>query len=82
MPPNSDGTPGTTEYLPGFFNALEYSYRISLGDYDTGNLFSGTAWVLFVLATLFVQIMFLNLLISIVGETFGRVRDDKANLMY
>jgi hypothetical protein len=72
----------TEPYLGDFFTALTYSYRIALGDFDTDNLFAPMAWAFFVMATLFVQIVFLNLLISIVGETFGRVQEDKANMMY
>jgi len=72
-PDNKDGTPGDADYLPSFWSAIEYSYRVALGDFDTDNLFSYTAWILFIMATLFVQIMFLNLLVAIVGETFGRV---------
>ena len=39
------------------------------------------AWVYFMMATLFTQIMFLNMLIAIMGQTFGRVveaRDRKS----
>jgi len=60
-------------YMPNIFNAITYTYRIALGDFDTGNLYAVPAWIFFIMATLFVQIVFLNLLISIVGETFSRV---------
>ncbi len=34
-------------------------------------------YIYFILATLFTQIMFLNMLIAIMGETFGRVTEAK-----
>ena len=40
-------------------------------------------WIYFILATFFTQIMFLNMLIAIMGSTFGRVTEnrEKASLM-
>jgi hypothetical protein len=34
-------------------------------------------WIYFILATLFTQIMFMNMLIAIMGETFNRVSEAK-----
>jgi hypothetical protein len=38
------------------------------------------AWVIFGLASLFVVIVILNLLIAIMGDTFGRVLESLTNL--
>ena len=35
-------------------------------------------WIYFILATLFTQIMFMNMLIAIMGQTFARVTESKA----
>ena len=69
-------------YFDSFFKAATYTYRLALGDFDTDNLPDPIAWFFFIIATLFVQIVFFNLLISIVGQTFGRVSDSKPNIMY
>lgn len=39
-------------------------------------------WVFLVICTLLVIIVLLNLLISIVGATFGEVQDNKAQMTY
>ena len=38
------------------------------------------AWVIFLLASLFVCVVILNLLIAIMGDTFGRVLENITNL--
>ena len=70
--PNSDG-----RFLENFFFAYVYAYRMGLGDNDT-SAFDGvvqpiTAWLLFVACGLFTNIVMLNLLISIIGQSFGRI---------
>jgi hypothetical protein len=37
-------------------------------------------WILFIIASLFVVIVLLNLLIAIMGDTFGRVNENITNL--
>jgi len=56
-------------------------YRISLGDFDTDRYTAHPAakwiWIYFFLATLLTQVMFLNMLIAIMGDTFSRVNNQK-----
>ena len=40
------------------------------------------AYTYFLLQTVIIWLVLLNLLISIVGDTFGTVNDNKANIMY
>ena len=66
--------------LPGdYFQSFIYSYRLANGDFDYG-FFADLptadyylAWFLFVFGSLFLIIVLLNLLIAIMGDTFGRV---------
>ena len=65
--------------------AMLYSYLLSIGEFGTDNfaIFGETAaWFFFILSTLIVLIVMLNLLISIVSETFARVNGDKERIMY
>lgn len=49
----------------------------ALGDFDSGAYKNGTdryvAMIMFVAATFIVQVVFMNMLIAIMGETFGQV---------
>lgn len=60
-----------------FAEALLYSYRMSLGDFqldsfnDSAN--SLTAWIFFLLSTILVMIVMLNLLIAIISESFDKI---------
>ena len=61
-------------------NSIIYSYKISLGDFDTEGYKgedSPLLWVFFVSATLIVQITLLNMLIAIMGDTFDEVMETK-----
>jgi len=66
-----------------YFNVVLNQYELSLGEFDTENYLSGgeggdsIAWILFCVATLITQIMFLNMLIAIMGDTFDRVTESK-----
>ena len=64
-----------------FIDSFFYQYLLGLGDFHMDNYTAHPANVLiyiyFILATLFTQIMFLNMLIAIMGETFGRVTEAK-----
>ncbi len=52
-------------------------------NFDDFNIFwSLIPYTFFIMQTLIIIIVLLNLLISIVGDTFGRVNDAKPNMMY
>ena len=50
------------------------SYRVNLGDFDLDG-YDWVSWVFFILATLVNQVIMLNLLISIMGDTYDRVQE-------
>lgn len=59
--------------LTSFSLSLGYVYRLALGDFSTdefGDYYIEISWVFFVLSTLLLQIVLINLLISIVSDTF------------
>lgn len=66
------------EPLIGFapIDALIHAYLTGLGDFnkDSYSAEDATAvWVMFILATIIVQLIFLNLLIAIMGESYSRI---------
>lgn len=76
----SDGTP-----FPSVMLSIEYVYRIALGDFETtiyGDYYTEISWTLFVLSTFMLQIVLINLLISIVADTFARIKSNYNIIMY
>lgn len=67
-----------------FVNAFENQYELGLGEFKTGEIANGDTnvilcYILFILASFFVQIVFLNMLIAIMGETYTEALEDKEN---
>ena len=61
-----------------FLFSIAYTFQGILGSFDTsqfGLIATPLVWVFWTLHMLFNQIVMLNLLISIIGSTFGRVAD-------
>eukprot|EP00347_Sterkiella_histriomuscorum_P018629 403344788 len=74
-----------TEYKDLFFFAVAYTYRGILGDFDTsqfGKVATPLAWLLWTVHMLFNMIVMLNLLISIIGDTYERVVDNSTQAGY
>lgn len=63
-----------------FLDAFIRTYLVALGEYEIDQ-FTGfdspLVWIYFLMATFIVQIIFMNLLIAIMGDTFDRVQDLK-----
>ena len=63
----------------GFTNALIHVYLIALGDFDTegyinrGDGHKTIVWIIFLMATFFIQVTFFNMLIAFMGIIFGEV---------
>jgi hypothetical protein len=65
--------------------SIAYVYKIALGDFDTdiyGDYYHEISWFFFVVATFFLQIVLINLLISIVADTFQRIKGNYNVIMY
>ena len=67
--------------LYGIGNAIMNAYLVSLGEFGTdnyGNEAGGVnrflVWIFFVLATFLMLIVFMNMLIAIMGDTFANVQ--------
>ena len=58
---------------------LMYGYLLSLGDYDTDVLDDTTnpilAKITFIVASVFLQVILLNMTIAIMGDTFDRIME-------
>ena len=68
-----------------FIDALIYSYKMGLGDFDTDNF--GTRdeevlWIFFILNSIIVLIVLLNLLIAIMGDTFDKVQETQVSSIF
>lgn len=74
---------GTKEPISGesFVQSVIYIYRMGLGDFSTdgydASKYAILMWMLFLMCTIFVQILLLNLLIAIMGDTFEKVQEIK-----
>ena len=55
---------------------LLHVYRLDFGDFDIGD-YSGLDLAIFILAVIIVPLVFLNMLIAIMGDTFDRVKEEQ-----
>jgi hypothetical protein len=63
----------------GFFGSFFFVYNMSLGDFDTGkfgDIQVGLVWFLFFFCTMFNMIIMLNLLISIISESYTKISEN------
>ena len=71
--------------LPRVTDALIYVYMIAFSNYNTGEFgdyYIQISWLFFVFCTFFLQIVLVNLLISIVADTFSRIKSNYNVIMY
>ena len=82
-PSNPDG--GGDFVDSSYLSANAFIYQLLLGDFDTAEFGSENLWLtwtFFIAATLFLIVVMLNLLISIISETFTRVQTQSKQRMY
>jgi len=60
---------------PEFIDYLKISYRFDVGDFDTTDM-NSMQWICFFLVSMINMIVMLNLLIAIMGDTFGKVQEN------
>jgi len=73
------------QFIGSWVESFLFSYLIALGDWDTsqfGEKALVAVWVLFFLNTLFSTVVMLNLLISIIGDTYGKVKENSESAAY
>ena len=67
----------------GPINALLNQYLVAIGEFSLDNFSTNSSkdslavWLLFILATVFSQIIILNMLIAIMGDTFDKIWENK-----
>jgi hypothetical protein len=73
----SEVSSGKGNFLDNYAMSFVYTFRMSLADNDTDPLEEiaqpVTAWILFILCGLITNIVMLNLLISIIGQSYERI---------
>ena len=73
--------PDDTYINSSFIKTLMFGYLLSLGDYDTDVLDDTTnpilAKITFIVASVFLQVILLNMTIAIMGDTFDRIMDQQ-----
>jgi hypothetical protein len=72
-------------FITSFFDSMLFTYKISLGDWDTSGLGKTDVLIiltLFILSTLFLCVVMLNLLIAIISDTYARVEGSSQNQLY
>ena len=61
-----------------FINVMMNQYELSLGNTETDNFESQDfAWIMFLLSTILTQILFLNMIIAIMSDTYAKVTESK-----
>jgi hypothetical protein len=63
-------------FIFGVFDALLFAYKMSLGDFDTtalGEVQYLLVITMFIMATLFLTIMMLNILVAVISDSYARV---------
>lgn len=67
------------QFVSSFYDSIKWTYLIVLGEFDTEGIIdindSGIVQILFGFATLFLLIVLLNLLISIISDTYAEIEN-------
>jgi hypothetical protein len=81
--PEDDREPG--RFIDSIVDSVFFSYRMSLGDFDTdelGSVHYGLVITTFIIATLFLTIMMLNILVAVISDSYARVESTSMEEMY
>ena len=71
--------------MVGYLEAASFTFQLLLGNFDTSTFNPDTyvlSWFFFVVATVLLIIVMLNLLISIISNTFSKVQSQTNEKMY
>ena len=72
-------------FIGNYIDSMTFSYRMLLGDFDTG-AFGETAvplvWILFLIFTVFNIIVMLNLLVAVISDAYAEVAEVAEQAMY
>lgn len=81
--PEEEREPG--RFIHSIFDSIFFAYRMSLGDFDTADLGSVhflLVIITFIIATLFLTIMMLNILVAVISDSYARVESTSLEEMY
>ena len=59
-------------------DSIKYAYKMSLGDFSTsdfGEEYVWLVWLIFLLSSLFLIIVMLNLIIAIMGDAYAQISE-------
>ena len=80
-----DDPKGEKVFIETYIDSILFSYRMALGDFDTG-AFGDVAvplvWILFLVFTVFNMIVMLNLLIAIISDAYAAVAEVSEQATY
>lgn len=68
-------------WINNYKEAVLYSYKVTLGEFDFDNAAYDnykpalTLWILFIICSIFMLIILLNMLIAIMSESFAKVQE-------
>lgn len=77
--------PNRVRFITSMTDSIFFAYRMSLGDFDTsqlGEIHKTLVIIMFILATLFLTIMMLNILIAVISDSYARVESTSVEEMY
>ena len=77
--------PNNPQFIFSFTDSIIFAYRMALGDFDTSKLGDVHKWIaiiFFIMATMFLTIIMLNLLIAVISDTYARVESTSVSEMY
>lgn len=73
------------QFINGMADSILFAYRMSLGDFDTsqlGSVYKILVIMMFILSTLFLTIMMLNILIAVISDSYAKVEATSIEEMY
>ena len=72
------------ENLLNYVQTLQETYLLTLGEFEFFAMEKDQQfmWLFFIIGTIFTLTIMLNLLIAVIGETFGRVTEEKIEFSY
>lgn len=72
-------------FIQNYSEGLSFTFLLLLGDFETKNFGDDNLlviWILFVIASIFLIVVLLNLLISIISESYNKIQLNAKNSMY
>ena len=81
----SNNNAGDDKFINSIWDSLLFTYNIALGSWDVSGLGKSDTLIimtLFILSTLFLCIIMLNLIIAVISDTYARVEGTSQNELY